>query len=437
MKNIEDISEKQLGIITPSEREVKILNLNINSLVLRLNSELRKIGAFTIIGGSFAKQTIIRRNRYDIDLFVKFDYEKYRKDEKQISRILLKILEKINKNGLFSMEILHGSRDYFRIYLKDVEKLLNLPVYIEIVPVLSIRKAGEALNVTDMSPLHVNYVLSEIKKNPDLAGSIKLAKSFCYGQGCYGAESHIRGFSGYSLELLCMYFGSFLKLLRAAAKWNAREKTILDIPKFYKNKEDIMMEMNESKILSPLILVDPVQPSRNATAALNDEKMQIFIKAAKAFLKNPSLNYFVKKEITKEDMRRRAKARGMSLMLIKAKSAKEKEDVAGAKLFKLFSMLLERFHKEGKTEGKWRYYEQERKADFFFLFKPEKKLTMRGPPLRMEKNVQEFRKKWRRTFVKAGIVCAYRKSRSLKEIISIPKEQMKEMGIKEIKLSAK
>jgi len=437
MKDIEEVFKKQLLLITPNEREIKILTLDVSSLVFKLNSELRKINAFAMVGGSFAKGTIIKRNRYDIDIFVRFDYEKYKEKEKQTSGILLKILEKINKEKLFRTEILHGSRDYFRIRLKDIEKLLGVPVYIEIVPVISIKKAEEALNVTDMSPLHVNYVLDKIKKNPGLADSIRLMKSFCYSQGCYGAESHIRGFSGYSIELLCIHFGSFFHMLKEAVKWQPKKKIILDLSNSYKSKEDLMMEMNEAKILSPLILIDPLQRDRNAGAALSGEKLRIFIKAAKAFLKNPALKYFMKKGISEEEMRKKAKAKKMSLILIKAKSQKEKEDVAGAKLFKLFRIFLERFGKEGKIEGKWKYNEQEREAEFFFLFKPEKKLIIKGPPLKMENYVKAFKKKWPKAFVKSGHLCASRKSKSIKEILSIPKKQMNEMGIKEIELSTK
>jgi len=434
-KNFEkrdEMIKKQLSLISPTEREIKILTLEISNFVFRLNSELRKIDAFAIIGGSFAKGTIIKGKRYDLDLFARFDYNKYVSREKQqISELLFKILRKINK---LDIETLHGSRDYFRVYLKKAEKLIGIPVYVEIVPVLAVKKAEESVNVTDVSPLHILYVLDKIKKNPELADSIKLAKSLCYGQGCYGAESHIKGFSGYCLELLCIHFGSFIELLKAASEWNLKKKIIIDMPKFYKNKDMLMIEMNEAKTLPPLILVDPVQPDRNAAAAVSPEKLEIFIKAARAFIKNPSLRLFIKKEANEKEMQSAAKSKRMSLISIVAESGKGKEDIAGAKLFKLFNMLLERFKKEGRADGKWVYNEEERKAKFFFLFKPEKKIIVKGPPVNLEKNVKMFRKKWPRSFVKAGNVYARRKSKGVKEIISLPKEQMAGMGISKIKL---
>jgi hypothetical protein len=53
----------------------------------------------------------------------------------------------------------------------------------------------------------------------------------------------------------------------------------------------------------------------------------------------------------------------------------------------------------------------------------------------MAQNVNNFKKKWSKTFVKAGSIYSQRKSRPLKEIISVSKEQLDEMGIKSIKLA--
>jgi tRNA nucleotidyltransferase (CCA-adding enzyme) len=426
----EKILKEQLSIITPSATELKILDEIVRDILSRLNSQLKDAKA--MIGGSFAKNTIIKKNVYDLDIFVKFNYEKYKMKNLQISDILLGALKKLNGNKLFTIEVLHGSRDYFRIHLKK-KTGISIPVYIEIVPVLDIKKAQDALNITDISPLHVLYVLEKIRKKPELADSIRLAKSFCYGQSCYGAESYIHGFSGYCLEILCIHFGSFQNLLKAANKWNAKNKIIIDPAYFYRNK-DIMIEMNEAKIISPMILIDPVQSDRNAAAALNEEKLRIFMKAAQEFLKNPSLKFFIKKEISKEEMQKFAKAKKMPLFVIRARSSKEKEDVAGAKLFKIFNILLERFNNEGKAEGKWRYNMEKREAEFFFLFKPEKKIEIKGPPVKLKENAEAFKKKWLNAFIKSGNLYAHRKNKSIKEIISLPKNQLNEMGIKEIRL---
>jgi len=79
-------------------------------------------------------------------------------------------------------------------------------ILFEFIPVVTIHKASDAQNITDISPLHVAWVNKHIGK---LRNDIRLAKLFCKAQGLYGAESHIRGFSGYLLELLVIAYGGF------------------------------------------------------------------------------------------------------------------------------------------------------------------------------------------------------------------------------------
>src|SRR3989338_8074867 len=84
-----------------------------------------KIDADVFIGGSLAKDTLVKAEVYDVDIFVRFDW-KY----EDLSFELEKILE-----GL-KAERVHGSRDYFRIQ--------NGKVIFEVIPVLRIKKPNEA-----------------------------------------------------------------------------------------------------------------------------------------------------------------------------------------------------------------------------------------------------------------------------------------------------
>lgn len=56
-------------------------------------------------------------------------------------------------------------------------------------------------------------------------------------------------------------------------------------------------KLNYSKKQSPLVLIDPIQPDRNAAAALSQEKYQKFIQVSKEYLKNPSDDFFEKKNL--------------------------------------------------------------------------------------------------------------------------------------------
>ena len=112
------------------------------------------------------------------------------------------------------------------------------------------------------------------------------SKSSWQGTGVYGAEIKVGGFSGYLCELLIMKYGSFLQTIRAFAKYNQR--VVIDIEGFYADRE------NEISLLfpEPLAVVDPVDKGRNVASAVQPQKLYTFIGAARAFLKNPSEDFF-------------------------------------------------------------------------------------------------------------------------------------------------
>ena len=55
-----------------------------------------------------------------------------------------------------------------------------------------------------------------------------------------------------------------------------------------------MLNLNESKLQSPIVFVDPTFKERNALAALSRETFEKFKKASKVFLRAPSKRYFEK-----------------------------------------------------------------------------------------------------------------------------------------------
>jgi len=217
---------------------------------------------------------------------------------------------------------LHGSRDYFQIKQQKFT--------FEIVPILHIKKSEHAKNITDVSPLHSDFVLMHKK----LIDERRLTKQFFKSAKVYGAESYIRGFSGYVCEILTIYYGSFLKLIRAIQKW--KEKEIIDVKNYYRNK-NVLMEINKSKLTSPLIVIDPVQKDRNAAAALDQEKFEIIRHRSRQFLKKPSKEYFEMHSMSEQDIR--DKFRKNKIMILTAIPLNKKADVAGAKMLKAFHFI--------------------------------------------------------------------------------------------------
>jgi tRNA nucleotidyltransferase (CCA-adding enzyme) len=68
MDNLKNILNVQLEKITPSEQEFAGINVKLKEIIgsLKKNILKYKIKAAVFIGGSYAKNTIIKKNKYDI-----------------------------------------------------------------------------------------------------------------------------------------------------------------------------------------------------------------------------------------------------------------------------------------------------------------------------------------------------------------------------------
>ncbi|MFH2020974.1 MAG: nucleotidyltransferase domain-containing protein [archaeon] len=372
----------------------------INEFISEINSQIKakKIKATCIAGGSVAKGTFLKGD-FDVDLFVKFDYSY---NDKLISDMLEKILSK-NKP-----ERLHGSRDYFQLKKEN----LNY----EIVPVLDVKDPEKALNVTDMSPMHVFWVKKHLKKGQE--DDIRLAKKFCKSIGVYGAESYISGFSGHVIDILIIKYGSFLSLLKESKKW--KPKVIIDTEKYYKNSQELLFSMNTSKIEGPMIVVDPMLRTRNASSSLSYEKFSAFKKQAALFLKRPSEKFFQEEETGITYLKKKYKK---NLCVVSLKSATGKTDIIGSRILKSFKELKSNLVHAGfeiKDSG-W-YWNKKQRVLFWFIMKdmmlPAAKVV-NGPPIEMKNACLEFRAKYKATQAKDGKLTANVKNekRKLDEII--------------------
>jgi len=417
MENIKNILEQQLENITPSAQETFEIKSKTKDLVDALTKNLKKnkIQAEVFVGGSSAKNTLIKKRKYDIDIFVRFD-KKY--PEKQLSDLLKKCLpsEAVRKKG---------SRDYFSI------KRSSDNMEFEIVPVIKISSPAEAQNITDLSYFHVSYVSNHIKRVPRLADEIRITKAFAYYQECYGAESYINGFSGYATELIVIHYKTFLNFIKAIAKANLKEKIVIDTAKHYKNKDAIITEMNPSKLFSPIILVDPTFKERNALAALSLKTFEKFQKSCKAFLKNPSQKFF-ESEDKEEAMIEKYKD---NLIRIEVTTDKQAGDIGGTKLKKFYNYFLTEFEKLFDIEKTDFEYDENRNAGIMMLVaKPKKQIIFSGPPISMKQALAGFKKSHKKIQIRAGKAYATEKNtitlpKFLKDFIKSKKRIIKEMGV--------
>lgn len=408
MKIVKELLEVVKKEKRPTAKENATVGKAAADVTTRLGKALRRsrANAKAVVGGSGAKGTWLR-GMHDIDIFLCFNYNKYKGSSDKLSDSLEKVVKAVFKKH----ERLHGSRDYFRV----VNKGYNF----ELVPILKVRKASQAINITDASLLHTGWVSKQLRKNKKvgLADEIRLAKAFCIAQSVYGAESYVRGFSGYACEILTAYYGSFLKLITAAsAKWKKTVaeggKIVIDAESHYKGR-DPARELNEAKVQSELIVIDPVQRDRNATAALSSESLQRFIDAASAFLKRPDKRFFEREEITVEKLLPMAK--GKRLVIAEAAPMNGKEDVVGAKLLKAHQHIKQQLMENGfrLVEGGWDWGKNRtgRKAMALMWYvtekaEPEPEIRA-GPPSKNKLHCERFTqlhngKKDRKLFEKNG-----------------------------------
>lgn len=423
--NINEILKREKEILIPKNEDLKKLNDNIKELVSLLEKEIKKqkINVDVFIGGSFARGTLLKIDKCDIDIFVRFDWK-----IDDISSLLERIVNGMSKGRGLKIVKIHGSRDYFRIE-KD-------KVIFEIIPVYKIRKPREARNVTDLSYFHVNYVKRKLRRIK-LAKEIISAKRFCQAQRVYGAESYIQGFSGYALECLIIYYKSFLKMLRELVK--VEDRVILDPEKHYRNKEEVLFSLNESRLQSPIILVDPTWKERNVLAALSKDTFKRFKDKAREFLKKPSMNFFEFIGIDADNLRKVAKSRKGEFVHSKIYTDKQKGDIAGTKMKKFSRFLENEIKKYFDIFAHEFNYDKGQEADFYLVVKQKNKIVIYGPPLNMKEHAAAFRKRHKKAFEKGGNLYAEEKvdfscKKFLEKFAKDQKKKLEEMGIVEMKV---
>jgi len=405
---IKNILKEELKKISLSPKELKEIKKSADEFVKKISTADKKIKVE--IGGSLAKETLIKKNKQDVDVFVVFENETATTN-----------LEKILKKAKLDFEVVHGSRDYFKVYDNKTD------IVFEIIPVVENKNPSEANNVTDVSLKHVKYVKHKLNKNKKLVDEIKLAKAFCHGCDVYGAESYIQGFSGYALECLIIYFGGFEKFLRRIKKTK-----FIDLEKYFKNGKEAMREINKSKLQSPFVLVDPTYKYRNVVAGLSLETFNKFLECAERFLKSPSVNAFEKENV--DDfvfgMKDFAKNKKINFIEVEFETDRQEGDIAGTKMKKFFDFVvssLERKQQEILMK-KFYYLGEGKNAKGFLVLKEKNEIDVRGPSVKMKEAVSRFKKCNKKTFVKKGFVWKKEKV-DLEEVFNFLKNFENEIGV--------
>ncbi|HLE05844.1 MAG TPA: nucleotidyltransferase domain-containing protein [Candidatus Nanoarchaeia archaeon] len=313
-----------IGDITPSKLERDKSSLVASNVSMLLADSIKKLGVNAVVSvcGSYAKGTFLRGS-YDIDFFIRFNTES---DTVLLKDVVL---------GVFPMAAtVKGSRDYFKVFFNG----FNL----EFIPVLLIDKPMLAVNSMDASFFHVDYVNSHI--NDALRNEVLLLKQFCRSCGVYGAESYIKGFSGYIVELLIIHFKGFINLLKFLD--SNPVDFFIDDEHFFDSPAKAFGALKIDSSLTPVVIVDPMMPTRNAAAGLSRDSFNRFLLHARLFLRSPSKSFFALKPVSLESFTALSNERGHSLYTHKFTVAGN-PDVFFSKLLKSLGKIADVLNREG------------------------------------------------------------------------------------------
>jgi tRNA nucleotidyltransferase (CCA-adding enzyme) len=250
-----------LSRVKPRRRKANKLKRTVNLLEEKTKLEIDGKDIEIQLVGSVAKDTYLR-NAIDIDLFLLFPTSTAWKElESEGISIGKKVLDK--------WELKYAEHPYIHGKIEGYEA--------DVVPCYKVKSARKILSAVDRTPFHTKYVRQNLK--PWQRNQVRVLKQFLRGIGVYGAGAEVNGFSGYLCELLIIKYGSFRKVLEYASEWK-------------KDKFISLTKELPPKFDSPLIFIDPVDLNRNVAAAVTEKSLEVFKKASKAYLSDPSKRFF-------------------------------------------------------------------------------------------------------------------------------------------------
>jgi len=314
-------------LTNPSPEERKEVENTVSIVIRTLEKiiESYKLNVTVEIEGSIAKDTWLPGNK-DIDIFLLFNRDRPIEELRYWGlRIGYEVVRELNCD----CEERYAEHPYLRILYKGYD--------IDLVPSYYVESSEEIVTAVDRTRLHTRYVLSRVSE--ELKDDIRLLKKFMKVIGTYGAELKVGGFSGYLCELLVIHYGSFVNVLRAASEWRPW-RVIIDLEGYYSERD---YEKLRKAFKSPLIVIDPVDKTRNVAAAVTLQKFNEFIVASRMFLRNPSIDFFIEEEVTPlsyNELEKELKARGTSIIALKFELERSAPDILWGQLNRTLRNIL-------------------------------------------------------------------------------------------------
>jgi tRNA nucleotidyltransferase (CCA-adding enzyme) len=259
---------------------------HICGLAQRMLAAIAKSGkAEGMVVGSVARNTWVRGDR-DLDIFMLFDPGLTRE---ALETEGLALARSIARSFTERFHEKYAEHPYINATIDNID--------VDIVPCYNVESAERIQSAVDRTPFHTRYITSRIN---GLVDDVLLLKQFTKAGGIYGSDQMTEGFSGYLCELLILHYGGFSPLIEAAASW--RPGFVIDIENHA-----------QKKFTEPLVVIDPVDPKRNVSAAVSLNRLAGFVELARGYCEKPACEFFLhpmercilKKELAETIARRR------------------------------------------------------------------------------------------------------------------------------------
>lgn len=259
------LEEDVLAEVTPTAAEQAALDADVAALLAACDARLAaaRLPGKATVQGSVAKGTWLRGGA-DIDLFLLLDpavpQERLDSAALEVGPHVLADVAKKYAQHPYLMGTFRGRA-------------------VDLVPAYAVSEASAKMSAVDRTPFHTQWVRAHLGEHK--RGQVRLLKRWMKGTGIYGAQTAIGGFSGYLVEVLVARFLSFDGVLTwLAGDAQPRRITVKDLP------DQVTDEV------SPLVVVDPVDPGRNCAAAVSLATLHQAVAAARAYRKGPSRRFF-------------------------------------------------------------------------------------------------------------------------------------------------
>ncbi|MCS6767981.1 MAG: CCA tRNA nucleotidyltransferase [Candidatus Nitrosocaldus sp.] len=376
---LERIVEEAYRLVEPSREDrarvdsmAGIYLKRVKDAALEYSREVSDV----VLVGSYAKDTWLAES-VDIDVFVKMRPDV---DEERFEHVAMEI----------GLRALHDAGPYLRYAQHPYVEAVIDGIRVNVVPCYDV-EMGRWRSAADRSPYHTEYMLEAL--DDAKRREVRLLKRFMKVIGVYGAEIAVQGFSGYACEVLILRYGSFIGTLEHASRW--RDGEVITLTQVGQVGGGGMVDDSHRRNGyrgSPIVILDPIDTSRNLGSAISYESVGRFILSARNFLRRPSIAYFTYDgRVARAPMIDGGKA--MNMVMVHFRHSPRSEDVVWGQLRSSMDAIARQLSINGFRVLRYACYTDGSNAFISFMLDSlsiPRMVLKRGPKVFDAKNSDRF-----------------------------------------------